>query len=198
MPPIPGFGFLAGVVSRARSLFRGLRSRSAVEAEMSEEFRLHIAMRTDDLMRDGLSRREASRPKVPAIYGLKKDSPLLPWSYVSDRMAAAKHYWLVTMSASGWADARPIDGIWLDEKFWFGGSPEARWRGEQRVDVVLAHGSRLAQRAPGRVGWFLRRNDARPYFGRLRRRRRFLFGGGSRRWRRWRVRNGWHVRCRRL
>ncbi len=71
---------------------------------------------------------EASRPKVPAIYGLKKDSPLLPWSYVSDRMAAAKHYWLVTMSASGWADARPIDGIWLDEKFWFGGSPEARWR----------------------------------------------------------------------
>jgi len=61
MPRIPGFGFLAGVVSRARSLFRGLRSRSAVEADMTEEFRVHIAMRAEDLMRDGLSRREATR-----------------------------------------------------------------------------------------------------------------------------------------
>ena len=51
----------ASLLARFRSLFRGLGSRSAVEAEMREEFRHHIELRTQDLMRQGVAPREAAR-----------------------------------------------------------------------------------------------------------------------------------------
>jgi predicted permease len=47
--------------ARIRSLLRGLLRRSEFEAEMQEEFRHHIEMRTEDLMRRGVPRREAAR-----------------------------------------------------------------------------------------------------------------------------------------
>jgi putative ABC transport system permease protein len=52
----------AGIAARLRSVWRGLRRRESVEAEMEEEFRHHIELRTEALMEDeGLSRREAYR-----------------------------------------------------------------------------------------------------------------------------------------
>ena len=53
--------WLVGVLARVRSLLRGLRSRSAIEAEMSEEFRHHIELRTQDLIRRGVPPAEAGR-----------------------------------------------------------------------------------------------------------------------------------------
>jgi predicted permease len=50
-----------GLVARARSLLRGMGSRSTVEAEMREEFRHHIESRAEDLVRQGMPRREAER-----------------------------------------------------------------------------------------------------------------------------------------
>jgi putative ABC transport system permease protein len=52
---------LAGVVARGRSLWRGLRRRAEVEAEMQEEFRLHLELRAESLVRSGLSPAEAKR-----------------------------------------------------------------------------------------------------------------------------------------
>lgn len=49
------------LVARLRSLWRGFRHRADVEAEMTEEFRLHLTLRTEDLMRRGLTRDEAAR-----------------------------------------------------------------------------------------------------------------------------------------
>ena len=49
------------LVSRLRSLARGLVHRADVEDEMCEEFRHHIALRTEDLVASGLSPEEASR-----------------------------------------------------------------------------------------------------------------------------------------
>ena len=51
----------SGLVARARSLWRGARRRSAVDADMNEEFRLHLDLRTEDLMRSGMSRQAATR-----------------------------------------------------------------------------------------------------------------------------------------
>ncbi len=52
----------AGFAARLRSLWHGLRRREAIEAEMKEEFRHHIALRTEDLVeREGLSWKEAYR-----------------------------------------------------------------------------------------------------------------------------------------
>jgi putative ABC transport system permease protein len=52
---------VATLMARMRSLWRGTRRRSAVDAEMSEEFRLHMDMRAADLVRAGLSPDEAAR-----------------------------------------------------------------------------------------------------------------------------------------
>jgi putative ABC transport system permease protein len=47
--------------SRVRSLWLGLRRRGVLEADMEEEFRLHIAFRAEDLIRSGLPPAEALR-----------------------------------------------------------------------------------------------------------------------------------------
>ncbi|HEY0969564.1 MAG TPA: ABC transporter permease [Gemmatimonadales bacterium] len=52
---------ISGIIARARSLWRGVRRRSDVEAEMVEEFRLHQELRAADLVRAGLSPAEAAR-----------------------------------------------------------------------------------------------------------------------------------------
>ncbi len=52
---------VSGLIARARSLWQGVRRRSDVEAEMQEEFRLHLELRTADLIRAGLSPDEATR-----------------------------------------------------------------------------------------------------------------------------------------
>lgn len=52
---------ISRLFARIRSLSRGLRRRTDVEAEMREEFRHHLELRTEDLLRRGLSPREAAR-----------------------------------------------------------------------------------------------------------------------------------------
>jgi predicted permease len=46
---------VAALLARVRSMYRGLRHRAEVELEMREEFRHHLAERTDDLVRRGLA-----------------------------------------------------------------------------------------------------------------------------------------------
>ena len=72
----------------------------------------------------------ASRPAIPEVYVGSEGwrAGLLPWSYVEERLTAAKHYWLSTVTPKGLPYTRPIDGFWLDDKLFFGGSEEARWR----------------------------------------------------------------------
>lgn len=52
---------VSGIAARARSLWRGVRGGGAVDAEMEEEFRAHIDMRADDLVRQGVPLEEALR-----------------------------------------------------------------------------------------------------------------------------------------
>src|SRR5690349_14188352 len=47
--------------ARLRSLWQGLRGHGALDADMKEEFRLHMEMRTEDLVRSGLPHDEAAR-----------------------------------------------------------------------------------------------------------------------------------------
>lgn len=61
MSRVPGPGLFRGLVARVRSLIRGLWRRADVEAEMQEEFRHHMEMRAEDLVRRGLAPREARR-----------------------------------------------------------------------------------------------------------------------------------------
>ena len=52
---------LSGIVARARSMWRGVRQRPDVEADMNDEFRLHVELRAADLVRSGLSPAAAAR-----------------------------------------------------------------------------------------------------------------------------------------
>jgi hypothetical protein len=52
---------LTGLIARARSLWRGVARTSDIDADMRAEFRAHLELRADDLVRSGLSRAEATR-----------------------------------------------------------------------------------------------------------------------------------------
>jgi hypothetical protein len=52
---------MTSLLARIRVLVQSLRAGRAVDDDMSEEFRHHLDLRTQDLMRSGLSRREARR-----------------------------------------------------------------------------------------------------------------------------------------
>ena len=52
---------MQGIIARARSLWRGVRQRADVEAEMTEEFQHHLALLTEDLVRRGYPPAEAAR-----------------------------------------------------------------------------------------------------------------------------------------
>ena len=89
---------------------------------------------------------------LPAEYGAPKNPRLLPWSHVTQRVADAKHYWIATVTPDGMPYANPIDGVWIDECLYFGGSPKTKWIGnlgsnnavcihlESASDVVVLRG----------------------------------------------------------
>ncbi len=69
----------------------------------------------------------AGRPRMPDGYGVPDNNDdLLPWSYVDEKMGAAKNYWFATASRDARPAASPIWGVWLDGKLYGDGSPETR------------------------------------------------------------------------
>ncbi|HSF16775.1 MAG TPA: pyridoxamine 5'-phosphate oxidase family protein [Vicinamibacteria bacterium] len=68
-----------------------------------------------------------SRPRIPE-YGIPKTpNGMLPWSFVDERMASAKNYWVSTTRPDGRPHTRPVDGVWLHGVLSFGGSPRVKW-----------------------------------------------------------------------
>ena len=101
-----------------------------------------------------------SRPHMPG-YGVPKDKKgLLSWSRVTERMAEAQNYWVGTVSPDGRPHATPVWGLWIDDRLYFGGSPESRRSRnlaenaatcvhlESGSDVVILHGDAIPLGAP--------------------------------------------------
>ena len=59
---------------------------------------------------------------MPAGYG--ETTTMLEWSDVSARLAEAKQYWVATNRATGSPHVVPVDGVWLDDALYYGGSPD--------------------------------------------------------------------------
>src|SRR5262249_6590812 len=110
----------------------------------------------------------ASRPWFPREYGVSTDGKgLLPWSHVVDRMTRAQHYWICTTGPDGAPHATPVDGLWLDDRLYFGGSPRTRRQRnlatnpsvcvhlESAADVVLLHGDARPARPASRLAKLL-------------------------------------------
>ena len=62
---------------------------------------------------------------VPPEYGAP--SRALVWAGVRTRLEESKRYWLATTRADGRPHTVPIDGLWLDDACWFGGT-QTVWR----------------------------------------------------------------------
>lgn len=66
------------------------------------------------------------RPYIPG-YGIPKTNKgMLPWSHVCERMESAHIYWIGTTDPEGRPRATPVDGIWLENRLYFGGAPRTR------------------------------------------------------------------------
>jgi hypothetical protein len=94
-----------------------------------------------------------SRPQIPTEYGIPKHNKgLLPWSHVTDRMTQAMHYWICTVGPDSRPHVTLVDGLWLDDHLYFGGSPQTRRNRnlasnpavsvhlDGSTDVVILHG----------------------------------------------------------
>lgn len=65
------------------------------------------------------------RPKFPPGYA---DLPasFLTWDWVAAQLDSSLHYWLCSVRADGRPHVVPRWGVFLDEKFYYDGSPETR------------------------------------------------------------------------
>ena len=77
MPLLPSGWTPSGIRGRVRSLWRALRRRDAFESEMAEEFRHHLSLRTEALIREGVPPADAARRarlEFGHVEGLKEDA----------------------------------------------------------------------------------------------------------------------------
>jgi pyridoxine/pyridoxamine 5'-phosphate oxidase len=51
---------------------------------------------------------------------------MLEWTWATERLAAARNYWIVTSSVDGGPHAAPVWGLWIDDAVVFSTSPESR------------------------------------------------------------------------
>jgi hypothetical protein len=78
--------------------------------------------------------------ELPEGYG--KATTTMAWPAVRERLEQSPRYWLVTNRRDGRAHVVPVDGVWLDDAWWYGGSPatlhQQNLSSDQRVVVHLA------------------------------------------------------------
>jgi hypothetical protein len=66
---------------------------------------------------------KTSSIRLPAEYG--KPAQTLPWEDVRSRLEQATQYWLSTTRPDGRPHTVPVDGLWVDDRWYFSGSPQA-------------------------------------------------------------------------
>ena len=84
----------------------------------------------------------SDRPHMPG-YGLQPPQPeagLLPWSFVQEEMAAARNYWLATVTGEGKPHTAPLWGIWYQDTFYFStGAKSRKGRNLNQNPFVVVH-----------------------------------------------------------
>jgi len=67
-----------------------------------------------------------SRPYAPG-YGIPSNPRgMLPWSFVEERMTAARNYWVATVRPAGEPHLTPVWRLWVEGVFYFGSGPQTR------------------------------------------------------------------------
>jgi Pyridoxamine 5'-phosphate oxidase len=80
----------------------------------------------------------AEKLVLPAEYGTVKAT--LAWATVRERLEQAAQYWFVTIRKDGRPHVVPVDGLWLDDAWYYGGSPAtAHQHNVQRDPRAVIH-----------------------------------------------------------
>src|SRR5262245_7574450 len=72
---------------------------------------------------------DATRPSFAPDYGLvdaQSGAGLLPWRWVTERLANAHNYWIGSTRPDGRPHVAPVWGLWLAEAFFFSTDPHSR------------------------------------------------------------------------
>jgi len=70
---------------------------------------------------------QPSRIQTQTEYGIPADETgMLPWSFVAERLPAARNYWLITVRPEVRPHTVPVWGVWLDGDFFFGMGRQTR------------------------------------------------------------------------
>ena len=64
----------------------------------------------------------AEKIMLPEGYG--KTTETLSWNSVRTQLEEAKQYWLATNRGDGSPHVVPLDGLWVDDVWYYGGSPK--------------------------------------------------------------------------
>ena len=60
------------------------------------------------------------RPSMPEGYGLEDpDEGFLSWEWVTDRLTAARNYWIASTRPDGRPHCSPVWGVWLEDAVYF-------------------------------------------------------------------------------
>jgi len=73
-----------------------------------------------------MSVRRTGRPDMPDGYGVSASGPMLEWATVEARLVESIHYWLSTTRPDGRPHVVPRWGVWIEERFFYDGSPATR------------------------------------------------------------------------
>jgi nitroimidazol reductase NimA-like FMN-containing flavoprotein (pyridoxamine 5'-phosphate oxidase superfamily) len=85
----------------------------------------------------------AERLDLPPAYGKVKRT--VPWETVREELTKARVYWLATVRRDGRPHVVPVDGVWVDDRFYYGGAPETVHRRtvDANPEVVMHIGDGL-------------------------------------------------------
>jgi hypothetical protein len=62
-----------------------------------------------------------SRPTFAPGYGISSEATgLIPWQLVEEKLAAARNYWIATVTPNGRPHTTPIWGLWQEDRLYFG------------------------------------------------------------------------------
>lgn len=67
---------------------------------------------------------ERDRPRMPDGYGVDTASLFVEWETIVARLRDSPNYWLATTRRDGRPHVVPRWGVWLEDRFWYDGSPE--------------------------------------------------------------------------
>lgn len=119
---------------------------------------------------------QIDRPQMPEGYGVESATRYVSWQEVDRRLHESRNYWLATTRADGRPHVIPRWGVWLDDRFWYDGSPDTLHARnldrdpscvlhlESGSEVTIVHGRSLrSEPVAGELGNRLSREFARKY-----------------------------------